>query len=68
MNIPSQDLTLLHLSELSELIKSRSISPVDLAKAYIERIEKLDPTLNAFITRLDEYALDMAATAESEIM
>ena len=68
MNIPSQDLTLLHLSELSELIKSRSISPVDLAKAYIQRIEKLDPTLNAFITRLDEYALDMANTAESEIM
>ena len=62
------EITSLPLSQLSTLIKNKSISPVDLAKAYIDRIEKLDPTLNAFITRLDEYALDMAAAAEAEIM
>jgi aspartyl-tRNA(Asn)/glutamyl-tRNA(Gln) amidotransferase subunit A len=63
----NQDLTFLRISELAPLIRNKSVSPVDVAEAYINRIEKFDPTLNAFITRLDDHARSRAKTAESEI-
>jgi aspartyl-tRNA(Asn)/glutamyl-tRNA(Gln) amidotransferase subunit A len=47
-------------------IAHKQLSPVELMKAHLARIEKLDPTLNAFI-RLDaEAALKAAQVAELE--
>ena len=49
-------------------IAHKELSPVELMKAHLARIEKLDPTLNAFI-RLDaENALKAAHAAEVEAM
>ncbi|SJZ90583.1 aspartyl-tRNA(Asn)/glutamyl-tRNA(Gln) amidotransferase subunit A [Enhydrobacter aerosaccus] len=49
-------------------IAKRELSPVELMKAYLARIEKLDPALNVFI-RLDaEAALEAARIAEAEAM
>jgi len=55
------------IRELSEKIRSRSVSPVELTHDCLTRIEKLNPTLNAFITVTADSALDRARLAEREI-
>ncbi len=55
------------LVEVADLVRSRAVSPVELARHTLERAERLQPSLNAFI-RLDGDALLAAArTAEAEI-
>lgn len=55
------------IGELSRKIRDRSISPVELTHDCLARIEKLNPTLNAFITVTAESALERARLAEREI-
>jgi aspartyl-tRNA(Asn)/glutamyl-tRNA(Gln) amidotransferase subunit A len=52
---------------ISEFIRKRSISPVELTTACLARIERLNPTLNAFITVTADSALAQARQAEAEI-
>jgi aspartyl-tRNA(Asn)/glutamyl-tRNA(Gln) amidotransferase subunit A len=47
-------------------IASRELSPVDLVKALLDRIERLDPYLNAFLLVDAEAALKEARAAEAE--
>jgi amidase len=42
--------------ELGRLVKTREISPLELVECVIEAIERLNPTLNAVVCRLDEDA------------
>jgi len=58
---------LLGLAEISELMRTRKLSPVELTEACLKRIEKLNLELNAFITVTAEMALGQARAAESEI-
>jgi aspartyl-tRNA(Asn)/glutamyl-tRNA(Gln) amidotransferase subunit A len=53
--------------EFADLIQKGSISPVELTNACLARIERLNPTLNAFITVTRESALAQARQAEAEI-
>src|SRR5271154_6061919 len=55
------------IGELSHKIRDRSISPVELTHDCLDRIERLNPTLNAFITVTAESALERARLAEREI-
>jgi aspartyl-tRNA(Asn)/glutamyl-tRNA(Gln) amidotransferase subunit A len=55
------------IAEVSELLRRKEISPVDLTKACLNRIEQLNPTINAFITVMHDSALDQARKAEDEI-
>ncbi|HET7185622.1 MAG TPA: amidase [Terriglobales bacterium] len=55
------------LTKASELLREKTISPVELTRACLERMERLDGTLNAFITVTDEWALQQARVAEDEI-
>ena len=55
------------IRELSRRLCAREISPVELTHECLARIEKLNPSLNAFITVTAEYALDRARVAEREI-
>ena len=55
------------IPQVAELVRSKSISPVELVKAHLERIEKYDPSINAFITVMEEQALRSAHFAEREI-
>jgi aspartyl-tRNA(Asn)/glutamyl-tRNA(Gln) amidotransferase subunit A len=61
------ELTSLNLHEAAKLVKTRQISPVELAQAHLARIAQLDPRLNCFITITPEIALQQAREAESEI-
>jgi len=57
----------LSITDASELLRQKKISPVDLASACLERIERVNPLLNAFITVTHESALAQARVAEAEI-
>jgi aspartyl-tRNA(Asn)/glutamyl-tRNA(Gln) amidotransferase subunit A len=57
----------LTISEAAELLRRKEISPVDLTTACLDRIERLNPLLNAFITVTHESALAQAHVAEDEI-
>lgn len=61
------DLQWLTLAEASQLVHNKKVSPVELAKACLARIEQLNPKLNAFITVTAESALAEARQAEAEI-
>ena len=54
------------IAEIAPLVRRGEISPVDLVRGCLERIESR-PELNAFITVLAETALVEAAAAEREI-
>jgi aspartyl-tRNA(Asn)/glutamyl-tRNA(Gln) amidotransferase subunit A len=60
-------LSRLTLSEASQLVHARKISPVELTRACLGRIEQLNPKLNAFITVTADSALAEARAAEEEI-
>ncbi|HLW53080.1 MAG TPA: amidase [Candidatus Angelobacter sp.] len=60
-------LPLLDLTQASESVQKKEISPVDLVDACLRRIESLNPKLNAFITISAEAALEEARAAEAEI-
>jgi aspartyl-tRNA(Asn)/glutamyl-tRNA(Gln) amidotransferase subunit A len=53
--------------ELAARLKRKEVSPVELTRACLDRIEKLSPTLNAFITISADSALAEAGVAETEI-
>jgi aspartyl-tRNA(Asn)/glutamyl-tRNA(Gln) amidotransferase subunit A len=58
---------MLTLTDASKQIRARQLSPVELTRECLARIEQLDPALNAFITVTADLALDQARRAESEI-
>ncbi len=58
------DISKLTIKYLSKLIASREISCLEIAERTIERIEKLNPSLNAFITILDQSARNQAKYAD----
>ena len=55
------------LLDAAAAIKSRAISPVELTRLLLDRIERLQPSLHAYVTVTEELALAQAATAEREI-
>ena len=64
---PPDDPTGLSLTDVAALVRSKKVSPVELTRACLSRIERLNPSLNAFITVTDVTALAQARTAEAEI-
>jgi aspartyl-tRNA(Asn)/glutamyl-tRNA(Gln) amidotransferase subunit A len=60
--------TNLTIAEASDLLRRKQISPVELTNSCLARIEQLNPTINAFITVMDESALAQAREAEHEIV
>jgi aspartyl-tRNA(Asn)/glutamyl-tRNA(Gln) amidotransferase subunit A len=61
------DLTWLSLTEAAQLVREKKVSPVELTQLCLQRIEHLNPKLNAFITVTAEAALQQAREAETEI-
>jgi aspartyl-tRNA(Asn)/glutamyl-tRNA(Gln) amidotransferase subunit A len=62
------DLCYTPATELLPLIRTRALSPVELTRAVLERIERLNPRLNAFCTVTPELALAAARRAEAAVM
>ncbi len=55
------------ITELASRFRRGEVSPVEITRGCLDRIEKLNPTLNAFITVTAESALEEARAAEKEI-
>jgi aspartyl-tRNA(Asn)/glutamyl-tRNA(Gln) amidotransferase subunit A len=56
------------ITELSQRLRRRDVSPVEITQECLERIERLNPALNAFITVTAESALAQARLADGEIL
>lgn len=61
------ELPFLTIREVSRFIKRKEISPVELTQSVLNRIEKIDPKLGAFISVLKDEALNTAKEAEKLI-
>lgn len=59
---------MLTLTDAAEQIRTRRLSPVELARDCLANIDRLNPTFNAFITITADTALDQARRAEAEVM
>jgi len=55
------------IEEVARLYRKRTVSPVDVTKLMLARIEQLNPELNAYITVTSELALAQAKKAEAEL-
>src|SRR6266852_298578 len=64
----TDDLAFASAAELAALIARRAVSPVEVVEGVLARIEKTQPTLNAFITLCAEEARAAAREAEAAIM
>jgi aspartyl-tRNA(Asn)/glutamyl-tRNA(Gln) amidotransferase subunit A len=60
-------LTRLDATRLAELIRTKEVSPVEVVRAHFDRIEAVDPQVNAIVT-VAEGALDAARAAEAAVM
>jgi aspartyl-tRNA(Asn)/glutamyl-tRNA(Gln) amidotransferase subunit A len=63
----AQDLAYLSISELSDRIRNKDISPVEVVQATLARIDQLEPQLNAFNTVFADQAVAEARQAEADI-
>jgi aspartyl-tRNA(Asn)/glutamyl-tRNA(Gln) amidotransferase subunit A len=55
------------IAEVAPLLRSKKVSPVELTRGLLDRIDQLNPKLNAFITVLHDEAVQTAMLAEREI-
>jgi len=62
------DLCFTPATELVTMIRAKQLSPVELTRAVLERIERVNPTLNAFCTLTADTALARARDAEAAVM
>ena len=62
------ELALAPAVELRRLIATKQVSPVELTRLYLDRIDRLDPQLNAYLTVTPDEALVMARAAEDAVV
>src|SRR3989442_2481597 len=55
-------------TQLVALIRAKKLSPVELTRAVLERIERLNPVVNAFCTVTADAALDAARATELAVV
>ena len=60
------DLAFLPATEQARLVREREVSPMELVELYLERIERLDPALGAFVTVCADEALADARAKERD--
>src|SRR5688500_15666896 len=53
---------------LAQAVRSKQVSPVEIAQEYLRRIDRYDPEINAFVWRNDEEVLQAAKDAEDAVM
>src|SRR5215813_12020888 len=71
MGLPFVGILLSNLPSANRIaseIRSKSISPLEVVRTHLERIELLNPKLNAFVDWQPELALDQARKAEQAVV
>jgi aspartyl-tRNA(Asn)/glutamyl-tRNA(Gln) amidotransferase subunit A len=59
----SNELIYSDATRLAELIRTREVSPVEVMKAHLDRIEAVNPKVNAIVTIVED-ALEFARVRE----
>src|ERR1700724_2213514 len=67
-NICMSDLTFLSAVSMAERVRKKKISPLELIEAHFKQIEKLNPTLNAFVHIDTDRPRRDARAAEAAVM
>jgi aspartyl-tRNA(Asn)/glutamyl-tRNA(Gln) amidotransferase subunit A len=62
------DLAYTPATDLIDRIRSKALSPVEVTRAVLERIEQANPKINAFVTVTGDTALAAARAAEAAVM
>jgi aspartyl-tRNA(Asn)/glutamyl-tRNA(Gln) amidotransferase subunit A len=62
------DIIFFDATKLAELIRSKELSPVEVVQAHLDRIEAVNPKLNAMVTVADGSALNAAKAAEKAVL
>ena len=62
------ELTFLSAIAMAEQIRNKELSPIELVEAHLDRIEKLNPQLNAFVQVDAESATRQAQAAEAAVV
>src|ERR1700742_4462183 len=55
-------------SSIAANIRAKSISPVEVARVHLERIDRLNPKLNAFVDWQPERVMDQASASEKAVL
>ena len=63
----NQDICYMDATELALSIRSKKLSPVEVVEAHLQRIETVNPKLNAIVVRVDD-AMDRAREAEQAVV
>ncbi len=63
----SESLTALSLTEAAAKLRARELRSADITRACLDRIQQLDPEINAIITVMADAALSQAHSADEEI-
>jgi aspartyl-tRNA(Asn)/glutamyl-tRNA(Gln) amidotransferase subunit A len=67
LTMTDTDLAFASIEEVARLYRTRKVSPLEVTKLMLARIDQLNPKLNAYITVTAELALAQAKKAESEL-
>ncbi|HET7585533.1 MAG TPA: amidase [Gemmatimonadaceae bacterium] len=62
-----EDLAFLPVTALSELVRTRKVTSVQLTRMYLERLRRYDPTLHFVVNYTEERAMKQARAADEEI-
>ncbi len=65
--MPHEDLHYLSLTAVSDLIQRRAVSPVELTRSLLDRIDSLDSRLHSYATVTPDLAMQQAERAEREL-
>lgn len=68
MSLAEDDLCYLPAIELARLIRSKELSPVEVIDAFLNRIDRVNPTINAYCTVTADLARKAAREAEVSLM
>jgi aspartyl-tRNA(Asn)/glutamyl-tRNA(Gln) amidotransferase subunit A len=63
-----EELAYLSIDEAARLLARKEISPVELTRACLDRIERIDPLINSYITVAPWIAMEQARQAEAELL
>ena len=64
----NDDLAFAGALEIRHLVQEKKISPVEITRIFLDRISRLDNSLNSYLTVAGEHALRSAKAAENAVM
>ncbi len=64
----SQEICWMSAVEVAEAVRTKRLSPVEVVDALLAQVDRVNPELNAIITRTDELARAQARAAEEQVM